>query len=234
MDETSRALDLDDARLTENTRGAYPISFIPNASETGTAGHPRNIVMLTADAFGVLPPVAKLTSSQAMYHFLSGFTAKVAGTEKGLGKDPEPTFSACFGAPFMPRHPSVYGNLLGDLISQHKVDCWLLNTGWTGGAYGTGSRMPIKVTRALLTAALAGSLAQTEMRVDAHFRFRVPVAVPGIDSTILDPRQTWADKAAYDRQARKLVGMFRDNFRAFEAHVGQDVLAAPQLAEAAE
>ncbi|MGQ0742480.1 MAG: phosphoenolpyruvate carboxykinase [Alphaproteobacteria bacterium] len=235
MDEATRELDLDDARLTENTRGAYPISYIPNASETGTAGHPRNIVMLTADAFGVLPPIAKLTPSQAMYHFLSGFTAKVAGTEKGLGKDPEPTFSACFGAPFMPRHPSAYGNLLRDLISKHKVDCWLLNTGWTGGAYGTGKRMPIKVTRALLTAALDGSLVQVEMRVDPHFRFRVPVAAPGIDSAILDPRETWADKRAYDAQARKLVGMFRDNFRAFEAHVGQDVLAAaPILAEAAE
>ncbi len=235
MDAGTRELDLDDARHTENTRGAYPIDYIPNASETGIGGFPKNIVMLTADAFGVLPPIAKLTPSQAMYHFLSGFTAKVAGTEKGLGKDPEPTFSACFGAPFMPRHPTAYGNLLRDLISKHKVDCWLINTGWTGGAFGTGRRMPIKVTRALLTAALDGTLAQVEMRVDPHFRFRVPVAVNGVELKILNPRDTWADKAAYDAQAHKLVSMFRDNFREFEAHVGQDVLAAaPQLAEAAE
>jgi phosphoenolpyruvate carboxykinase (ATP) len=161
--------------------------------------------MLTADAFGVLPPIARLTPSQAMYHFLSGFTAKVAGTEKGLGKEPQPTFSTCFGAPFMPRHPSEYGNLLRDLIAEHKVDCWLVNTGWTGGAFGTGSRMPIKVTRALLSAALDGTLKTVEMRKDPHFGFDVPVAVPGVDSKILNPRETWADKAAYDKQAIKLV-----------------------------
>jgi phosphoenolpyruvate carboxykinase (ATP) len=235
MDPVTRELDLDDGRYTENTRAAYPITYIPNTSSTGTGGHPSNVIMLTADAFGVLPPIAKLTPSQAMYHFLSGFTAKVAGTEKGLGKEPEPTFSTCFGAPFMPRHPTEYGNLLRDLITQHGCDCWLVNTGWTGGAYGTGHRMPIKVTRALLAAALDGTLAEVEMRVDPNFHFRVPVSVPGIDSKILDPRETWADKAAYDAQARKLVGMFRDNFRKFEAHVGQDVLnAAPHIAEAAE
>jgi phosphoenolpyruvate carboxykinase (ATP) len=235
MDPATRELDLDDARYTENTRAAYPIDYIPNASTTGMAGHPKNVIMLTADAFGVLPPIAKLTPSQAMYHFLSGFTAKVAGTEKGLGKEPQPTFSTCFGAPFMPRHPTEYGNLLRDLIAQHQVDCWLVNTGWTGGAFGTGSRMPIKVTRALLAAALDGTLANAEMRIDPHFRFRVPVTVPGVDSKILNPRETWADKAAYDAQARKLVGMFRENFRKFESHVGRDVLeAAPQLAEAAE
>jgi hypothetical protein len=164
-----------------------------------------------------------------MYHFLSGFTAKVAGTEKGLGKEPQPTFSTCFGAPFMPRHPTEYGNLLRDLIAQHKADCWLVNTGWTGGAFGTGSRMPIKATRALLAAALDGSLANVEMRIDPHFKFRVPVAVPGVDSKILNPRDTWADKAAYDAQARKLVGMFRDNFKKFEAHVGADVSNSPDL-----
>ncbi len=235
MDPETRELDLDSAKYAENTRAAYPIDFIPNASETGRAGHPKNVIMLTADAFGVLPPIAKLTPSQAMYHFLSGFTAKVAGTEKGLGKEPQPTFSTCFGAPFMPRHPSEYGNLLRDLIGQHGADCWLVNTGWTGGAFGTGSRMPIKATRTLLAAALDGSLAHVEMRVDPHFKFRVPVAVPGVDSRILNPRDTWADKAAYDAQARKLVGMFRDNFKKFEAHVGKDVLeAAPILAEAAE
>jgi phosphoenolpyruvate carboxykinase (ATP) len=235
MDDATRMLDLDSAKYAENTRAAYPIDFIPNASETGRAGHPKNVIMLTADAFGVLPPIAKLTPSQAMYHFLSGFTAKVAGTEKGLGKEPQPTFSTCFGAPFMPRHPSEYGNLLRDLIGLHQADCWLVNTGWTGGAFGTGSRMPIKATRALLNAALDGSLANAEMRVDPHFGFRVPVAVPGVDSKILNPRDTWADKAAYDAQARKLVAMFRDNFKKFEAHVGNDVLeAAPVLAEAAE
>ncbi|HKD21633.1 MAG TPA: phosphoenolpyruvate carboxykinase [Rhizomicrobium sp.] len=235
MNDETRELDLDDNRYTENTRAAYPIHFIPNASRTGTAGHPKNVIMLTADAFGVLPPIAKLTPSQAMYHFLSGFTAKVAGTEKGLGKEPQPTFSTCFGAPFMPRHPAEYGNLLRDLIAQHQADCWLVNTGWTGGAFGVGNRMPIKATRALLAAALDGTLAHAEMRVDPHFSFRVPVAVPGVDTKILNPRDTWADKKAYDAQARKLVQMFRDNFRKFEAHVGPDVLqAAPQLAEAAE
>jgi phosphoenolpyruvate carboxykinase (ATP) len=235
IDEHSRELDLNDASLAENSRGAYPISYIPNASTTGITGQPSNIVMLTADAFGVLPPIARLTPSQAMYHFLSGFTAKVAGTEKGLGKEPQPTFSTCFGAPFMPRHPTEYGNLLRDLIAAHKVDCWLVNTGWTGGAFGTGSRMPIKVTRALLSAALDGTLKTVEMRKDPHFGFDVPVAVPGVDAKILDPRETWADKAAYDKQAIKLVQMFRDNFKKFEAHVGADVkAAAPKLAEAAE
>ncbi len=235
LDPNTRELDLDDGRYTENTRAAYPIHFIPNASKTGSAGHPRNVIMLTADAFGVLPPISKLTPSQAMYHFLSGFTAKVAGTEKGLGKEPQPTFSTCFGAPFMPRHPTEYGNLLRDLIAQHGSDCWLVNTGWTGGAYGVGSRMPIKATRALLSAALDGTLANAEMRVDPNFGFQVPVAVPGVDTKILNPRDTWSDKAAYDAQAKKLVSMFRKNFKIFESHVGNDVLeAAPILAQAAE
>lgn len=235
MDPETRELDLDDARHTENTRAAYPIDYIPNASRTGTAPHPKNVVMLTADAFGVLPPVAKLTPSQAMYHFLSGFTAKVAGTEKGLGNEPQPTFSTCFGAPFMPRHPSEYGNLLRELIALHQADCWLVNTGWTGGAFGVGKRMPIKATRTLLSAALDGTLAQVEMRVDPHFHFRVPMSVPGVDTRILNPRDTWNDASAYDAQARKLVAMFRDNFCKFEAHVGADVLqAAPHLAHAAE
>ncbi len=235
MDELTRELDLDDATLAENSRGAYPIHFIPNASDTGRAGHPKNVIMLTADAFGVLPPIAKLTPDQAMYHFLSGFTAKVAGTEKGLGKEPQPTFSTCFGAPFMPRHPSEYGNLLKDLIAEHKVDCWLVNTGWTGGQFGTGSRMPIKATRALLNAALDGSLAKVEFRIDPNFGFQVPVAVPGVDTAILNPRDTWADKAAYDAQAAKLVDMFIKNFAKFEAHVTEQVrAAAPGLKLAAE
>jgi phosphoenolpyruvate carboxykinase (ATP) len=235
IDPTTRIPDFDDGRLTENTRSAYPMEFIPNASPTGVAGHPRNLVMLAADAFGVLPPIAKLSPSQAMYHFLSGYTAKVAGTEKGLGKEPQATFSTCFGAPFMPRHPSVYGNMLRELIAKHRVDCWLLNTGWTGGKFGTGRRMPIKATRALLDAALSGALASQPMRTDPLFGFQVPLALPGVDPAILNPRETWADKAAYDAQARALVDMFRANFEKFEVHVDADVLAAaPVLKQAAE
>ena len=233
LDEHRRP-DFHDGSLTENTRCAYPLHFIPNSSDTGIAGQPKNIIMLTADAFGVMPPIARLTPAQAMYHFLSGYTAKVAGTEKGV-TEPEATFSTCFGAPFMPRHPSVYGNLLRDLIARHEVDCWLVNTGWTGGAYGVGSRMPIAATRALLSAALDGSLREVEFRTDPHFGFEVPVAVPGVDGAILDPRSTWADPAAYDRQAAKLVGMFIDNFAKFEEHVDNNVLsAAPRMNQAAE
>ncbi|MDN2566209.1 phosphoenolpyruvate carboxykinase [Aquibium sp. A9E412] len=229
-----RVPDFDDGSLTENTRCAYPLAFIPNASETGRAGHPTNIIMLTADAFGVMPPIARLTPAQAMYHFLSGYTAKVAGTEKGV-TEPEATFSTCFGAPFMPRHPSEYGNLLRTLIAEHGVACWLVNTGWTGGAYGTGRRMPIGATRTLLTAALNGSLLDAEFRTDANFGFAVPVAVPGIDAALLDPRSTWDDTAAYDRQARRLVGMFIDNFAKFETNVDAAVrAAAPRVGEAAE
>jgi phosphoenolpyruvate carboxykinase (ATP) len=234
MDADTRELDLDSAALAENSRGAYPLSFIPNASETGRAGHPRNIIMLTADAFGVLPPIARMTPSQAMYHFLSGYTAKVAGTEKGV-TEPEATFSTCFGAPFMSRHPTEYGNLLRALIAEHKVDCWLVNTGWTGGAYGVGNRMPIKATRALLAAALDGSLSHVEFRRDPNFGFEVPVSVPGVDTKIMNPRETWADKAAYDAQAQKLVKMFIENFAKFEDHVDPDVrAAAPAITRAAE
>ena len=230
-----RSLDFDDPTLAENSRSAYPLEFISNASATGTAGNPKNVVMLTADAFGVLPPIARLTPSQAMYHFLSGFTAKVAGTEKGMGNEPQPTFSTCFGAPFMPRHPSVYGNLLRKLIAKHNVDCWLVNTGWTGGKYGTGSRMPIKATRALLNAALSGELKNKPMRIDPIFGFQVPLELTGVDSKILTPRDTWADKAAYDAQAKKLAEMFNANFAKFEAHVDADVkAAAPALRQAAE
>lgn len=232
LDE-NRVPDFNDGSLTENTRCAYPMHFIPNASATGQAGHPKNIIMLTADAFGILPPVAKLTPAQAMYHFLSGYTAKVAGTEKGVS-EPEATFSTCFGAPFMPRHPSEYGNLLRDLIAEHKVDCWLVNTGWTGGAYGVGKRMPIKATRALLTAALEGTLKTAKFRTDSNFGFQVPVEVPSVDASILDPRFTWADKNAYDVQAQKLVGMFVDNFAKFERHVDASVMgAAPRWLNAA-
>jgi len=226
--------DFNDGSLTENTRCAYPLDFITNASASGLAPHPKNIIMLTADAFGVMPPIARLTPAQAMYHFLSGYTAKVAGTERGV-TEPEATFSTCFGAPFMPRHPSEYGDLLRKLIAEHGVDCWLVNTGWTGGAYGTGKRMPIKATRTLLAAALDGSLKDAEFRTDANFGFAVPVAVPGVDGSILDPRSTWADKAAYDRQAKRMVGMFIDNFGKFEDHVDASVRdAAPRTQEAAE
>jgi len=234
MDEDSREFDFDDTSLTENGRVAYPMDFIANGSPSGLAGHPQNIIMLTADAFGVLPPIARLTPAQAMYHFLSGYTAKVAGTEKGL-TEPTATFSTCFGAPFMPRHPSVYGNLLRGLIARHKVSCWLVNTGWTGGRYGVGSRMPITATRTLLAAALAGSLNNAEMRIDVNFGFEVPVALAGIDVEILNPRTTWDDPGAYDAQAEALVQMFIDNFEKFEDYVDADVLAAaPVLRRAAE
>jgi phosphoenolpyruvate carboxykinase (ATP) len=232
IDPETRELDLDDNSLAENTRGAYPIDFIPNSSADNMGPVPKNIVMLTADAFGVLPPIARLTPDQAMYHFLSGYTAKVAGTEIGV-TEPEATFSTCFGAPFMPRHPSVYGNLLKERIAKGSVSCWLVNTGWTGGKYGTGHRMPIKATRALLNAALDGSLNDAEFRTDPNFGFEVPVAVPGVDPAILNPRDTWADKADYDATAEKLVGLFTANFAKFEAHVDAGVLAAAPRAAAA-
>jgi phosphoenolpyruvate carboxykinase (ATP) len=219
-------LDLDDASLTENTRSCYPLDYIPNTVPGGVAGTPRNVVMLTADAFGVLPPIAKLTPAQAMYHFLSGYTARVAGTEKGLGKEPQATFSTCFGAPFLPRHPEVYGRMLADRIAKHGADCWLVNTGWTGGAYGTGRRMSIAHTRALLRAALDGSLARAEFQRDPFFGLMIPRAVPGVPAEVLNPRDAWADKAAYDRTARDLVARFERNFEAFAGAVGEDVKAA--------
>ncbi|HXY89374.1 MAG TPA: phosphoenolpyruvate carboxykinase, partial [Xanthobacteraceae bacterium] len=234
IDPDTRIPDFNDGSKTENTRCAYPLDFIPNASPTGRAGHPKNIIMLTADAFGVMPPIAKLTPAQAMYHFLSGYTAKVAGTEKGV-KDPEATFSTCFGAPFMPRHPSEYGNLLRELIAAHGVDCWLVNTGWTGGKYGVGRRMPIKVTRTLLTAALDGSLKNANFRTDPYFGFAVPVSVPGVEPHLLYPFKTWRDKAEFDAMARRLVTMFQENFVKFEPHVDVDVRkAAPEVRIAAE
>jgi phosphoenolpyruvate carboxykinase (ATP) len=228
IDPETRELDLDDNSRAENTRGAYPIDFIPNSSAENMGPVPKNIVMLTADAFGVLPPIARLAPDQAMYHFLSGYTAKVAGTEIGV-TEPEATFSTCFGAPFMPRHPSVYGNLLKERIAKGGVKCWLVNTGWTGGKYGVGERMPIKATRALLNAALDGSLNDAEFRRDPYFGFDVPVSVPGVDEAILNPRDTWADKAGYDATAKKLVGLFIANFAKFEAHVDAGVReAAPR------
>ncbi len=225
FDPETLALDFADDSLTANTRVAYPLDAISNASDTSLGGHPKNVIMLTCDAFGVLPPIARLTPAQAMYHFLSGFTAKVAGTERGV-TEPQPTFSTCFGAPFMPRRPEVYGKLLQAKIAQHGASCWLVNTGWTGGAYGTGSRMPIKATRALLTAALNGSLNDAEFRKDPFFGFEVPVSVPGVADALLDPRRTWADPEAYDRQAQKLVGMFADNFAQYVPFIDDDIKAA--------
>ena len=195
---------------------------------------PKNVVMLTADAFGVLPPIAKLTPEQAMYHFLSGYTAKVAGTEIGV-TEPQATFSTCFGAPFMPRHPSVYGNLLKERIAKGGVNCWLVNTGWTGGKYGVGKRMPIKETRALLNAALDGSLNNVEFRKDPNFGFEVPVSVPGVDTSILDPRGTWSNAAEYDRMAAKLVDLFVENFAQFADQVDEGVRqAAPKAGQQAQ
>jgi phosphoenolpyruvate carboxykinase (ATP) len=234
FDPETRLVDFDDQSKTENTRSAYPLEFIPNASRSGRAGMPKNLVMLTADAYGVMPPIAKLSPAQAMYHFLSGYTAKVAGTEKGLvGVEPE--FSTCFGAPFLPRHPTVYGNLLRELIAVHHVDCWLVNTGWTAGKYGVGRRMPIKVTRTLLTAALDGSLRTAKFRTDPYFGFSVPTSVPGIEPHLLYPFKTWANKSEFDETARKLVAMFQKNFVQFETHVDADVRdAQPEVKIAAE
>jgi phosphoenolpyruvate carboxykinase (ATP) len=234
LDEITRQPDFDDESKTENTRIAYPLHFIANASETGRAGHPKNIVMLTCDAFGVLPPIAKLDPSQAMYHFLSGYTAKVAGTEKGV-TEPEATFSTCFGHPFLPLHASEYGNLLREFMTKHHVDCWLLNTGWTGGKEGTGRRMPIRVTRRLLSAALDGSLNKVQFRTDPYFGLAVPVSVPGVEPHILDPVKTWASKSEFAATAKHLREMFRKNFVAFESHVDDKVRkAAPTSKIAAE
>jgi phosphoenolpyruvate carboxykinase (ATP) len=222
LDPELRIPDFDDQSKTENTRIAYPMHFIANASSTGRAKHPKNVIMLTCDAFGVLPPIAKLDPAQAMYHFLSGYTAKVAGTEKGV-TEPSATFSTCFGAPFMPLHPSVYGNLLRDLVARHHVDCWLVNTGWTGGRVGVGRRMPIRVTRRLLAAALDGSLHDAKFRTDPYFGLAVPTEVPGVEPHILDPFKTWRNKAEFAETAGRLVQMFRDNFKKFEEHTDDHV-----------
>ncbi|WP_045391843.1 phosphoenolpyruvate carboxykinase [Falsirhodobacter sp. alg1] len=224
-DPDTLELDFEDDSLTANMRCAYPLEYISNASATGLGSHPKNIIMLTCDAYGVLPPISRLTPAQAMYHFLSGFTSKVAGTERGV-TEPMPTFSTCFGAPFMPRRPEVYGKLLQEKIAQHGASCWLVNTGWTGGAYGTGKRMPLKATRALLTAALDGTLDKGKFRKDPNFGFEVPIDAPDVDTALLDPRRTWADTAAYDAQAQKLVGMFAENFAQYVPYIDADVKAA--------
>jgi len=225
-DPDSRVLDLDDASLTENTRAGYPLTHIPNTVIPSFAGHPQNIIMLTADAFGVLPPIAKLTQDQAMYHFLSGYTAKVAGTEKGLGNEPQAAFSTCFGAPFMALHPTVYAKLLGENMSKHNVDCWLVNTGWSGGPYGVGSRMKIAYTRAMVTAALDGSLVNIPTESDPIFGLHIPTSCPNVPPEVLKPRNTWHDKALYDEYAKKLAEMFEKNFVQFEEQVSKEVKEA--------
>jgi phosphoenolpyruvate carboxykinase (ATP) len=225
IDPDTRVLDLDDDRYTENTRAAYPISFIDNAVHSGQGGHPTNIVMLTADAFGVLPPISRLTAEAAMYHFLSGYTAKVAGTERGV-TEPKATFSTCFGAPFLPLAPSRYARMLGERIARHQARVWLVNTGWTGGAYGVGTRMKIGHTRAMINAALSGALDMVAYEKDPLFNLDIPASCPGVPAEVLKPRNTWANGAEYDEQARKLARMFVDNFKAFEEGAGREVAAA--------
>ena len=225
VDPETRAVDFDDDSITENTRSSYPLAFIEGAVDDGQGGHPKNVVFLTADAFGVLPPIARLTRGQAMYHFLSGYTAKVAGTERGV-TEPKATFSACFGAPFLPLPPSVYAKMLGERIVEHDAAVWLVNTGWTGGAHGVGHRMRLKYTRAMVEAALSGALDGVAMREDPVFGLRIPESVPHVPEEVLDPRGTWKDPAAYDKQAAELAGMFRENFKKYEDEVSDAVKAA--------
>jgi phosphoenolpyruvate carboxykinase (ATP) len=225
MDPDTRELNLDSEELTENTRAAFPLNFISNSSDVGMAGHPSTIIFLTADAFGVLPPIAKLTRDQAMYHFISGYTAKLAGTEVGV-KEPTATFSTCFGAPFMPRHPSVYAEMLGERMDRFDVPVWLINTGWTGGPYGVGERMNITWTRQMVRAALSGVLDDVETKTDPIFGVEVPTHVPDVPTEVLWPRDTWANKDAYDARARQLADMFVENFKQFEGRVSESVRAA--------
>jgi len=229
MDPETRVVNWDDDSITENTRSSYPLQFIEGAVESGCAGHPNHVVFLTADAFGVLPPISKLTREQAMYHFLSGYTAKVAGTERGV-TEPKATFSTCFGAPFLPLPASTYARMLGEKIERHNAQCWLVNTGWTGGPYGVGSRMKLAYTRAMVDAAISGKLDGVETRQDPIFGLHVPVSVPGVPDEVLMPRQTWSDPAAYDEQAKKLAAMFRENFEKFAADVSEAVRAAGPIA----
>jgi len=221
----TRALDLDSAAYTENTRASYPIDFIDNAEMSGRGGHPANVIMLTADAFGVLPPIARLSADGAMYHFLSGYTARVAGTEKGV-TEPKETFSTCFGAPFLPLNPNVYARMLGEKIARHGSGVWLVNTGWTGGPYGVGSRMKIAHTRAMITAALTGQLATVGFERHPVFNIDMPTSCPGVPATVLNPRNTWPDPARYDEQAKKLAHMFVENFKKFESDVPASVKQA--------
>jgi len=224
MDEKTRALDLDDASLTENTRGAYPITHLPNIIESGQAGHPKNVVFLTCDAFGVLPPISHLTRDQAMYYFLSGYTAKVAGTERGI-KEPQATFSACFGEPFLPLHPNFYAQMLGQRIDEHGPDVWLINTGWTAGPYGTGRRIAIPHTRAMIRGLLGGAIDTTALSTDPIFGLRTPQSVPGVPEELLTPKATWSDPVAFDKQANELARMFRDNFERYGDEIPDEIRA---------
>jgi phosphoenolpyruvate carboxykinase (ATP) len=217
LDPETREPDYFDSKLTENTRAAYPVNYIDNAVIPGVGSHPRNVMFLTADAFGVLPPISRLTPEQAMYHFLSGYTAKLAGTEAGLGKDPVPEFSTCFGAPFLPLAPHIYAEMLGKRLKQHNAACWLVNTGWSGGKYGVGKRMALRITRALVNAALGGELEKVEFTTEPAFGLHIPVSCPQVPSEILNPRNSWADKQAYDRQAAELAARFEANFANFDA-----------------
>jgi phosphoenolpyruvate carboxykinase (ATP) len=222
VDPETRFTMLDDDSITENTRASYPIYFIKNHVPEGIAGHPRNVVFLTADAFGVLPPMAKLTRERATYHFLSGYTAKVAGTERGV-TEPQARFSACFGAPFLPLHPGVYAKLLGERIARHNVQCWLVNTGWTGGPYGEGNRMNLPYTRAMVSALLKGTLADAPTRPHPVFRIHAVTNIPGLPPRILDPRSTWSDPDEYDVQARSLAEMFHESFKRYADQVPDNV-----------
>ena len=229
IDPYSRRVDFNESSLTENTRAAYPVGFLENSTLTGCGGHPANIFFLSADAFGVMPPIARLTPEQAMYYFLSGYTSKLAGTEKGV-TEPQATFSACFGAPFLPLHPSVYANLLGEKIDQHKTKVWLINTGWTGGPYGEGSRINLPYTRAMIRAALSGELDEVEMRKDPNFCVDVPEEVPGVPTDMLNPRLTWDDPEKYDIKARVLTTLFQESFAQFAGQVSQNIaFAGPDL-----
>ncbi len=224
IDRISRRVDLDDDSFTENTRAAYPIGYIPNAVENGRGGHPSHVVLLTCDAFGVMPPVAKLTHEQAMFHFMSGYTARVAGTEKGL-TEPASTFSACFGAPFLPRHPSVYAKMLGEKLAQHGSECWLVNTGWSGGPYGVGERMDINHTRAIIDEILAGRLSKVATRTDPNLNLEVPVTCEGVPDEVLDPRATWSDKKQFDLTAVKLKEDFQANMAKFDDDFAREIAA---------
>jgi phosphoenolpyruvate carboxykinase (ATP) len=226
VDMATRRLDLDDSSLTENTRASYPISHIPNATPDGEGGHPKNVIMLTCDAYGIMPPVAKLTPEQAMYHFISGYTAKIAGTEKGMSREPSAVFSTCFGAPFMTLHPSVYANMLGEKIAKHNVSCWLVNTGWTGGPYGVGTRMEIAHTRAMIKAILDGQLDKTATFEDPVFGLQIPEKVEGVPNEVLNPRNTWKRPEDYDKKAKELANQFVENFKEYEKTVSKEILAA--------
>ena len=229
MDEDSRVLDFNDGSLTENTRTAYPVEYIPNCVIPGKGGHPKTVIFLTADAFGVLPPISKLTKDMAKYHFVSGYTSKLAGTERGI-KEPQATFSTCFGAPFLPMHPSIYAEMLGKKIDEYGANVFLINTGWTGGPYGVGSRMKIKYTRAMVTAALEGALNDVEYELHPIFNVYVPKTCPNVPDEVLNPRAVWADKEAYDAQAKQLAGMFVKNFKKY-TNMPESIINAGPKAE---